>query len=306
MLWSTRSYGLHVHAGRERVLLDEHAARLNVVAHQLVEDRVGFVDLLDGDLKQRTGVDVKRRLPKLLRVHLAQALVALQGEALAAGRHHSLDQAHRTVKCGLLLLAPQLSGPGIDLLQRSRVLVEPARLGRAKQRLVDDGGFLDAAHHAFEMKAVALLEAALPAALGLVRQHVEAARDILRGLVRLRPIVEDARPQHARDRGLLDQLAIVTAVQAQEQAADRARLLDQAEQIGAAAVLAGGEPQHRVLKAGLNEVVLKRALILQILLGPAARHLVERRLRDEQMTAIDETGHLPDRKSTRLHYSSHR
>src|SRR5215510_8434762 len=173
------------------------------------------------------------------------------------------------------------------------MLVELACLGRAKQRLVDDGGFLDAAHGALEMEAVALLEATLPAALGLLRQHVETTRDILRGLVRLRPIVEDPRRQHASDRGLLDHLTIVAAMQAQEQDPDRARLLDQAEQVGTTAVLAGGEPQHSVLEAGLNQVILECALVLEILLGLAARHLVERRLRDEQMAAIDETGHLP-------------
>src|SRR5207237_6755943 len=42
--------GSHVDAGRERVLLDELAARLDDVAHQLGEDVVGLVDLLDPHL----------------------------------------------------------------------------------------------------------------------------------------------------------------------------------------------------------------------------------------------------------------
>src|SRR5215510_15746028 len=140
------------------------------------------------------------------------------------------------------------------------MLVELARLGRAKQRLVDDGDFLDAAHGALEVEAVALLEAALPAALGLLRQRIEAPRDVLRGLVRLRPIVEDPRRQHASDRGLLDHFAIIAAVQTAEHGADGARLLDQPEQVAAGAVLAGSEPQHGVLEAGLNEIILERAL----------------------------------------------
>src|SRR5262249_2918434 len=47
-----RSTSLHIHAGVERVLLDEHAAWLDVVAHQLVEQRVRLVDLLHADLQQ--------------------------------------------------------------------------------------------------------------------------------------------------------------------------------------------------------------------------------------------------------------
>ncbi len=40
----------HIHARRQRVLLDERAARLDFVAHEFVEDGVGLVDLLDADL----------------------------------------------------------------------------------------------------------------------------------------------------------------------------------------------------------------------------------------------------------------
>ena len=52
---------------------------------------------LDLHLQQRARVEVERRLPELLRVHLAQTLVALQREALAAGRHHRVEQLARAV-----------------------------------------------------------------------------------------------------------------------------------------------------------------------------------------------------------------
>jgi hypothetical protein len=57
------------------------------------------------------------------------------------------------------------------------------------------------------------------------------------------------------------------------------------EQVGAGAFLAGAELEHRLLDAAGNEIVLQRALVLEILLGLAARHLVERRLGDEEMAA---------------------
>ena len=50
--WQSGMTTLQVHARGKRVLLDEHTARLDLVAHQFVEDRVGFVDLLDADLQE--------------------------------------------------------------------------------------------------------------------------------------------------------------------------------------------------------------------------------------------------------------
>ena len=53
------------------------------------------------------------------------------------------------------------------------------------------------------------------------------------------------------------------------------------------------ERQHRLLESALDQVVLERALVLQVLLRLAARDLVERRLRDEEMAALDQLAHLP-------------
>ena len=103
----------------------------------------------------------------------------------------------------------------------------------------------------------------------------------------------DCRVEHAGDRRLLDHRAGIAGVQAVEQLADRARLLDELAQIGAGALLAGRKPQHRVLEAGGDQIVLERALVLQIVLGLAARHLVERRLGDVEMAALDQLRHLP-------------
>src|SRR6476469_5839988 len=60
-----------------RVLLDEAAARLDVLAHQRGERLVRGGRVLEGHLEQRAGLRVHRGLPELLVVHLAEALVAL-------------------------------------------------------------------------------------------------------------------------------------------------------------------------------------------------------------------------------------
>ncbi len=55
--------GSHVHIRAQRIVLDEFAARLHHVAHQLGEDVVGLVDFLDLDLQQRALVGVQRGFP---------------------------------------------------------------------------------------------------------------------------------------------------------------------------------------------------------------------------------------------------
>src|SRR3989304_1070626 len=75
----------HVQVGDgERVVLDEPPPRLDDAAHQLGKDLVGLREVADPHLQQRAHVAIERRLPKLLGIHLAEALVALQRDTLAA------------------------------------------------------------------------------------------------------------------------------------------------------------------------------------------------------------------------------
>ena len=84
-------------------------------------------------------------------------------------------------------------------------------------------------------------------------------------------------------------------MQAVEQIADDARFLDEVR-AGRCPVRSSPlvEPQQRAVDALLDQVILQRALVLQVLLGLAARHLVERRLRDVEMAALDQFRHLPE------------
>src|SRR5271167_924969 len=68
----------HIHIGGQRIVLDEFTARFDDVAHQLGEDVVGLVDLLDLHLQERALVGVKRGFPELARIHLTEAFIALQ------------------------------------------------------------------------------------------------------------------------------------------------------------------------------------------------------------------------------------
>ena len=50
-----------------------------------------------------------------------------------------------------------------------------------------------------------------------------------------------------------------------------AGLLDQIVQVDAGALVAGMQLEHRVFEAGRDQVILERALVLEVLLGLAAR-----------------------------------
>src|SRR3954470_21090005 len=135
---------------RQRVLLDELAARLDDVAHELDEEVVGVGRVLDLDLQERAHLAVERRLPELLRRPLAEALVALHLQALAAEARDRVEERQRAVDRRLLALAKESRGLGVDVLQRAGALVELARLLRTEERRVEDGGLPHAAHGAAE------------------------------------------------------------------------------------------------------------------------------------------------------------
>ena len=84
---------LHVEVSDvERVVFDELAARLDLIAHQCREHLVRLGVVLGANLEQRPILGVHRRHPERIRVHLTQALVAVDGDAFSAGGDEELDE----------------------------------------------------------------------------------------------------------------------------------------------------------------------------------------------------------------------
>src|SRR5262249_60089775 len=98
--------------------------------------------------------------------------------AWGAGIGHRLEQRDRPVNSGLLVLAAQRCGARVDPLKPRCMLVELTRVGRAEQRLIEHGDIGDAADGPLEVKTLAFPELTLPAAFGLLRKRIEAARDV--------------------------------------------------------------------------------------------------------------------------------
>src|SRR6185437_5092046 len=102
------------------------------------------------------------------------------------------------------------------------------------------------------------------------------------------------RIEYAEDRGLLDDLTAVATVQPGGEIPNSTGFLDKRLQIATGAFFAGSKPQHGLLDPGGDQIVLQRALVLEILLGLAAVDLIERKLRDVDVAAFDQLFHLPE------------
>ena len=79
-----------------------------------------------------------------------------------------------------------------------------------------------------------------------------------------------------------------------EDAANHPRLFDHSRQIGTRDFLARAQTQHSAVDPLLDQIVIKRRLVLQVDFGLAARDLIKRRFGDIEMTCVDQVRHLPE------------
>ncbi len=83
-------------------------------------------------------------------------------------------------------------------------------------------------------------------------------------------------------------------MQTGEQLTQRACIIDDGTKVWSGAHFTACHFKGCFFEASFNEEVLKGCFVLDILRGLAARHLIERRLRDVDMTALDEFRHLAE------------
>src|SRR5690606_16077201 len=102
--------------------------------------------------------------------------------------------------------------------------------------------------------------------------------------------------QGTSNRGLLDDMRGVMRRIGAQDATGGARLFDYAGQVGPGDLFAIAKPQACALDPLLDQVILKRGLVLEIDLRAAAADLVKRRLRDIEMPRLDQFGHLPEKE----------
>ena len=126
------------------MLLDEFAARFNLVAHQHAEELVGAADVFHANLQQRAVGRVKRRFPKLFGVHFAEAFKPGDVQHLLAGVADGSWQPAEVLEAGFSLAAAKriaasfFAGP---LLRNKRGDIE-AELSEVGERGVNRADFV--------------------------------------------------------------------------------------------------------------------------------------------------------------------
>ena len=166
---------------------------------------------------------------------------------------------------------------------------EPAGLGASQRGGIERVELGDAAHGATKGQS-GRIHGDFPAALGRQRHGIEPLHQRLRG----GGGAGDVGGQRAGDRGLFGQIdgdgrrqpvqALVRLAQP-----DRFGL-----QLGAFEHAAIGVGQACLGEHLVEQEALERAVILQIALVVAALGAIERRLRDEEMAAVDQFRHLAE------------
>src|SRR3546814_4785244 len=117
----------------EGVALDEVAAWLDLVAHQGGEYLARLLGVADPDLEQGAGLGIEGRFPELLGVHLAEALVALHGQALAADLADRFDKAERAVDTMAAVLGLEGRRLEVGLAEGFAARIEAERFLAAQQ-----------------------------------------------------------------------------------------------------------------------------------------------------------------------------
>src|SRR6266536_5318166 len=128
-----------------RVLLDEIAASLDVLTHKGAEHQMSLGGLLDAHLLEYSRLRVHGRFPKLLGLHLGQALEALDVHFLVAVLRAEIVEGFVVVHVRVLPVRLDaiegrlcdVHAPGVD--QPEHVTEEKREQERADVRTVDVG-----------------------------------------------------------------------------------------------------------------------------------------------------------------------
>src|SRR5436305_1298569 len=282
----------------QRVVLNERPPRLDLVAHEDGEDGVGVDVVLDLHAEEAALGGIHRGLPELRRVHLAEALVALDRKAFLGAFVEAVDRLLQRVEdVDRLPLGEREVGRG-DRVEGELVVRHGAIFGAGDQVPVDADLALDAValrQEADIERAVVLVPADdHPVEAGGL-DHLGDPLDLLG--IGERQLVLDAVLERDLDRVR----RIAARDELLEVLAEERDLLQEEGQPGAgqpAAVAIAVVPVAvrdvelpGVLDA-IHQIDLVLAVVLEIGLALAVRNLVERRLRDVEIAALDDLRHL--------------
>ena len=184
------------------------------------------------------------------------------------------------------LLVPEDGRALVHLGEARRAFGQALAVGAGDQAGIEHGLLLDPAHLAMEDE-VAGLEMGRPGVLAFLGNGVQARGSRI-GLCRAGPRREGP------GKGRLFEIHFRRAQgEPPERLLEAGRLAGARAQVLAGDMLAIGEDQHAVIGAHLDEIGFQLRLVLDVAFGLAPRDLVERRLGDIEIAALDHLRHLP-------------
>src|SRR5450631_527138 len=273
----------------QRIGLDELAARLDFLAHQGGEYLVRSDSILDLDPKQAARLGIHRGFPELLRIHFAQALVALDRDG-AAGLGEEPVQRFLEGAHGCAFFAAAHRRPGVyEPLQHvargpdlrviaaaDEVGVETRRVRRSVPRAND--------HQPLQLRLSVV--ACLNADFRIGNGGLQCGRALRRG-ARIGEIELHARQQCVQRRRI-DQPRHAVNHRFRKQILAR----DVLERFGRECRPADAGDELGALHRDLEQMLLQVVIVFQIRFFLALLDLVQRRLRDVDVPALDQVGHL--------------
>src|SRR5438067_6401281 len=279
----------------QRVVLDELAARLHLIAHQRREHQVRFGVILGAHLQQRARFRIHRRRPELIGIHFAEALVAVDRDTFLSCDDEEIDDRVERLQADVaeLLFAVGAGDRGHD-----DVAVDGGQVAMIRQQrpVLGSGDEIDADRMLPRVPARSIFDVQQIAVVLFVALHGDRPRrrrQRLRErleLVLVGEVLAVGAGRHERFDDLSRMAAPLDDVQ---ELLVRDHLLQQPLQIRARDFDLLRRDAHDARFGGaLDQVAVELALVLDVGLGLAAFHAKQRRLRDIHVAALDERRQL--------------
>ena len=267
-----------------------------MLAHQRREQVAGGHAVGDGDAHHAPHIGIHRRLPKLGRIHLAQALVVLQVHAAARFVEHPRQRLRERRHGAPPFTALDIGAVFDEVAEHRRQALDVVVFRGDEELVVENGGSGDAVLAPGGPRAVDLVLAVLfefEDVLALRQRLLVAHQPLLHPLAVREVLGRHRRRVEQRHR----QGDGINAVERVEPPLDVQIVPRRALEIGAVdGRRIRVDVQRRAFQGGLQEVAVELVVVLHVAFLATLLHLVERRLRDVDVAAVDQLEHVAEKE----------
>ena len=190
------------------------------------------------------------------------------------------------------LFADQFRRQVVDVLQTLREGASATCLATPKDRAIKRADLFDTAQNTREAHALVLRNPTLPAALPFLCDKVETFGHAVGCALQI--VLDDTGNECASDGSLFENMAWVMGWEGVQNTLHLAGVINDALEVGPRDFFAIALAQDRAFGALFGQIIVHRGLVFEVNLGLATAHLIERRLRDVEVTTFDQLWHLTE------------